>query len=99
MDDIIVVDNYEFPCRVDLGMTDKAKRLTLTMEISYGQAKQLFVDSAHMRIYYDKETYKDLTEYKLVKRIIDNCDGTITIIYDSLSDLEKLIELHYGGVN
>lgn len=102
--------DYECACRLlvdhDNGIDRNVALITVPLE--YEIANALFVDNVTLELKVpdrDARTYEqiyrtlDLSDYRLVREIIDHKNGASTVKMGMLNDLEKLIEITYGGVN
>lgn len=73
--------------------------ITFTIEIPLKEALATFVDGVKWSVIGRNGEEFDKSDYEYAGDITDHRNGKCTIAMRRLSDLEKLIELHYGGIN
>lgn len=91
---LAITNGNEFDCEV----TRVRQVVDFSIEASHETIYENFADGSLATLKYDGKEV-DITKYRIMVGIHDNLNGEITVSYRELSDLEKLIELHYGGVN
>lgn len=105
----VIIDGVEYPCMFNM-ITGNVLGITrplaiITLDMTYEEASEVFVDDLLMtlKIVYNnphkEPVERELPDYKLICEIIDHGNGALTIKVGALTDLEKLIEIKYGGVN
>lgn len=95
MKDKIIINGVEYMCRI----APIEDELTLTIEMTYQEAKELFTEDTLDEAITVFGKRVSLRDFRILTRISDLMNGKLEVCYRKLTDLEKLIELHYGGVN
>ena len=90
---------------------DNRESKSITLEMSYEEAKSNFVDGLAWSIVYQPDSYKDEkgeivipepvvydnSEYNLAGDLTDHRDGTVTVKMGKLTALEEAYEIMLGG--
>lgn len=103
MDDYVIINEQRIPCRarfitINTDNLDSNRGVSFLVSMTFEQATEVFTDDADISIDYGTDI-QPLADYRMLHSITDYRNGTVEVTYQKLSDLEKLIELHYGGVN
>lgn len=106
----VKINNETYPAEINGKIYDTAwdgrSSKTITLEMEYADAVELFVDGAEWSIIFpveDEETHEitmveeDNSAYYLAGDITDHRDGTLSIKMGKPTDLEEILELIYGG--
>lgn len=95
----VVANGVEFPCDVSTFYEDeKNPTIVLKVETDFITAHENFVDNALEVLKYNNKEI-DISVYSILTELKDTMNGEIVVSYRKLSDLEQMIQLHYGGVN
>lgn len=78
---------------------DNRSTKTITLEMDYATANELFVDGVEWSIVDDENTEYDNSEYTLAGDITDHRDGTMSIKMGKMTDLEEVLEAMYGALD
>ena len=78
---------------------DNRSTKTITLEMDYATANELFVDGAEWSIVDDENTEYDNSEYSLAGDITDHRDGTLSVKMGKMTDLEEVLEAMYGALD
>lgn len=95
MKDKLIINGIEYICR----LSPIEDELTITIEMTYEDAKELFKEDTldEAITVFDKRV--SLRDFRILMKISDLMNGKLEVSYRKMSDVERLIELHYGGVN
>jgi len=95
----VKIGGMEIPARVRHRWSDSdwggRESWELTMELSVGDAQELFVHDTPWGL-VRRETEEDLSEFSVAGPIIDHRDGTVTAKMGKLTEREAL-EIILGG--
>ena len=78
---------------------DNRSTKTITLEMDYATAVELFVDGVEWSIVDDENTEYDNSEYSLAGDITDHRDGTLSVKMGKMTDLEEVLEAMYGALD
>ena len=78
---------------------DNRSTKTITLEMDYATANELFVDGVEWSIVDDENTEYDNSEYSLAGDITDHRDGTMSVKMGKMTDLEEVLEAMYGALD
>lgn len=93
----IQVNGKQYECKVH-NIFDGTNNTIIELDIDIEEAIETFVDGAKI-ILIDEDSSRELTECNILKEITYKSNESVVVTYLELTDLEKLIQLHYGGVN
>ena len=106
----VKIGGAEYPAVINGNIADWSwdgrSSKTITLEMEYATAVELFVDNVEWSIIFpveDEETHEitmveeDNSAYYLAGDITDHRDGTLSIKMGKPTDLEEILELIYGG--
>lgn len=78
---------------------DNRSTKTITLEMDYATANELFVDGVEWSIVDDENTEYDNSDYCLAGDITDHRDGTLSVKMGKMTDLEEVLEAMYGALD
>lgn len=78
---------------------DNRSTKTITLEMDYATAVELFVDGVEWSIVDDENTEYDNSDYCLAGDITDHRDGTLSVKMGKMTDLEEVLEAMYGALD
>lgn len=91
---LVTTNGDEFDCEISRS-SDIVHFAILT---DYETIYSTFSDGSLKTLKYENKEV-DITRYRILVEISDNRNGIFIVKYRELTAFEKLIELHYGGVN
>lgn len=99
----ISIGGEQFVATISGNTFDKAwdgrESKTITLEMTYAKAAELFVDGAEWSIKDTDGTEYDNSDYCIAGDITDHRDGTISVKMGKPTDLEDLLEMLYGELS
>lgn len=78
---------------------DNRSTKTITLEMDYATAVELFVDGVEWSIVDDETNEYDNSDYCLAGDITDHRDGTLSVKMGKMTDLEEVLEAMYGALD
>ena len=108
----VKISNITYPAEINGKIYDTSwdnrSTKTITLEMDYATAVELFVDNAEWSIIFpveDEQTHevttveKDNSDYCLAGDITDHRDGTLSVKMGKMTDLEEVLEAMYGALD
>lgn len=99
----VKINNTIYPAVISGRISDPAwdgrASKTITLEMDYATANELFVDGVEWSIVDDENTEYDNSDYCLAGDITDHRDGTLSIKMGKMTDLEEVLEAMYGALD
>lgn len=91
----LIINDKELPC---IAVADHGKEVYFTVNGNIDEVIEACVDKATIKVMFGEEE-KDYSDFEILLGIMYDKTSIINVVYRKMTDLEKLIELHYGGVN
>lgn len=99
----VKINNTIYPAvisgRISDPLWDGRASKTITLEMDYATANELFVDGVEWSIKDADGTEYDNSDYCIAGDITDHRDGTISVKMGKPTDLEDLLEMLYGELS
>lgn len=99
----VKINNTIYPAvisgRISDSLWDGRASKTITLEMDYATANELFVDGVEWSIVDDENTEYDNSDYCLAGDITDHRDGALSVKMGKMTDLEEVLEAMYGALD
>ena len=94
-----IIGDMRIPCQYQSKEKYGDNSVCIGVDMPITEIEEIFVDDIGLKVEWHDGTVKDCSEFKILAEIMYRPGQLTSIMYRGLTDIEKLIELHYGGVN
>lgn len=95
----LIINGNRLSCEKVIDISSKNSEICFITECALSDVNDTFKDNSNIIVEFEDGTSRDYSEYRILSCVKFIPDNMLEVYYRKLSDVEKLIELHYGGVN